>query len=135
MPRTPSYRYQPDESQKEKHRPVGDEACFTEDPGGALVGHCAGHIDVEYAQDLLDDCVPYFGAKRNKLHPRQVYAVDDDGTLYRATWTTHGRTMHGFPEHPRSFPAGTEGAKVRAKLIEVASAKGCLDELREWMNW
>lgn len=76
-------------------------------------------MTVAEAQALLDEGLPY-RAKARKANPTFLYAVGDDGVLYRATWTVPGVSMHGFPEDASKFPGGSQGDRLRERLLEQA---------------
>lgn len=123
--------YGPDQKQKRKHHgsnPFAEIVLQDEVP----VGKCPGNMTLEQAQALLDEGFPFSQKGRGM---QGVYAVASDGVLYRAIWTTRGRSLHGFPEQPEKFPRDLAGKDLKDRLLARAKVLGCETELRVWMRW
>lgn len=128
-----AWLYEPEGWPKLKHHWQREEAGFVE-VGSELVAKCPLGMSLRDAQALLDVSVPYFPPRWSRPYPQRLYAVNA-GVVYRATPTNPGVSYHGFPEHPRLFPANGNAIRVKRLLLSEAERQGCVQEVRRWMGW
>jgi hypothetical protein len=87
-------------------------------------------MDMQSAQGLLNQGIPWSPKAWSKPYPQRLYVVHQ-GSVYRATPTNPGTSYHGFPEMLERLPPGR---KLREQILERARALGCEAEVNKWMK-
>jgi hypothetical protein len=126
-----SWRYEPDERPKVKHRWKNDYAGFIE-KSGVPIGKCPASITEEQAEGLLREAEPWTPRGWRHPYPKRLYNVLG-GIPYRATPTNPGTSYHGFPEKPSEL-LKAKFRHIRRELRSRAKAEGTVNVFEHWLK-
>lgn len=120
-------RYQPPPAKRRKHGAVGPRATMQPDEDGKPVGRCAGTIDDETAQQLLETAIRWGGRRRRKQWPEKLFNVFE-GIPYCGHGPGDG-IFWGFPIGGRDIPL-----EIMEDLRSRAEDEGHLEAFDAWLE-
>jgi len=127
-----TWRYEPDENPKRKHRWAHPAPGFIVLPTGERVGKCPADVTNAEAEAVLNAGVPWSPPRGwDRPYPKRIWCIHR-GWLYRAEPTNPGRSYRAFPEDPDRELALPP--VVRRELERRAEVLGMARELRRWLR-